>query len=85
MKGGIDNMNIELSDNYKCVSLKQINAGDCFMYSNRFYLKTDEEMYESCRCVNLETGFLTDLLSNTCVDVVDVKLCVKRIFDDTDK
>lgn len=78
-------MNIELLDNYKCVSLEQINPGDCFMYSNHFYIKTDEVRFESFKCVNLETGILTDLHSYNCVYVVDAKLCVKRIFDDTDK
>lgn len=78
-------MNIELLDDYKCVPLGQLNPGDCFMFNNHFYIKTDEERFESFKCVNLENGILTGLRSTCCVDVLDGRLCVKRIFDDTDK
>ena len=82
---GLDNMNIELLDDYKCLSLGQLNPGDCFLFNNHFYIKTDEVGYASFKCVNLECGVLADLRSTCCVDVLDAKLCVKRIFDDTDK
>lgn len=78
-------MNIELFDGYKCVPLGQLNPGDCFMFGICIYMKTDEERFESFKCVNLENGILADLRSTCCVDVLDAKLCVKRIFDDTDK
>lgn len=82
---GIDNMDIKLLYDYKCVPLEQINPGDCFMFNNHFYIKTDKVGYASFKCVNLENGILADLRSTSCVDVLDANLCVKRIFDDTDK
>ena len=77
-------MKIDYSEILKVTELSKVPCGDCFMLGYYVYMKTDENYYAS-RCVNLETGVITAIQDTTIVFCVDAKLCVKRIFNDTDK
>lgn len=78
-------MKIDYRETLKVTELSKVPCGDCFMLGDYVYMKTDENPYSASRCVNLETGVITDIRDTTTVFCVDAKLCVKRIFDDTDK
>ena len=77
-------MKIDYSETLKVTELSKVPCGDCFMLGDYVYMKSDEN-YSASGCVNLETGVITAIQDTTTVFCVDAKLCVKRIFDDTDK
>lgn len=79
-------MKIIMDHEYGKLKLREIKYGECFLWNNKIYFKTDgcqrkNYMFDLNYCVSLENGEEIHLYRDTYVTPIKTNIVVKNVID----